>query len=251
MSVVDSSSPRGGRFAPRTFSGRFGGPGIFNAWLPSLTPTGVGAGSRSETMTYNVGSRLVTSIEGAVVSVYTFDTIGNQTAVNAGGSQTIYAYDHENRMRRAIDPGGARSTLAYWAHGMRRFLEFGGTRTTFVSDGSDYLQSRTPSEVTTISTVDAQILDSVTGGVIIMYPVNASSFSNRGGGGDRMWSGRLTFLPEISHACGVEHRQYGSTGDCQCNDIYGYCISQVMHGSSDRYCVAVMKKYRKRKIPCA
>jgi len=99
-----------------------------------------------------------------VVSTYTFDANGNQTAVNAGGSRTTYAYDYENRMRTAIDPGGARSTMAYWADGLRRFLEVGGTRTTFVWDGSDYLQSRTPSEVTTFSTVDAQILDSETGG---------------------------------------------------------------------------------------
>ena len=123
-----------------------------------------GAGTSWETMTYNTGSRLVTSVEGAVVSTYTFDANGNQTAVNAGGSRTTYAYDYENRMRTAIDPGGARSTMAYWADGMRRFLEVGGTRTTFVWDGSDYLQSRTPSEVTTFSTVDAQILDSETGG---------------------------------------------------------------------------------------
>jgi len=34
--------PRGGRFAPRIFAGRVGSPGIFNAWLPSLTPNGVG-----------------------------------------------------------------------------------------------------------------------------------------------------------------------------------------------------------------
>ncbi len=115
-------------------------------------------------MTYNAGSRLVTSVEGAVVSTYTFDANGNQTAVNAGGTRTTYAYDYENRMRTAIDPGGARSTIAYWADGMRRFLEVAGTRTTFVWDGSDYLQSRTPSDVTTFSTVDAQILDSETGG---------------------------------------------------------------------------------------
>jgi RHS repeat-associated protein len=121
-------------------------------------------GSSPITMTYNAGSRLVTSVEGAVVSTYTFDANGNQTAVNAGGSRTTYAYDYENRMRTAIDPGGARSTMAYWADGMRRFLEVGGTRTTFVWNGSDYLQSRTPSEVTTFSTVDAQILDSETGG---------------------------------------------------------------------------------------
>ena len=121
-------------------------------------------GSSPITMTYNAGSRLVTSVEGAVVSTYTFDANGNQTAVNAGGSRTTYAYDYENRMRTAIDPGGARSTMAYWADGMRRFLEVGGTRTTFVWDGSDYLQSRTPSEVTTFSTVEAQILDSETGG---------------------------------------------------------------------------------------
>ena len=83
--VVGSSSPRWGRFAPRTFSARFGGPGVFNPWLPSLTPTGVGAEVSFETT--SVGSRLATLVEGTVLTTHTFDLNGNQTAEHEGGSR--------------------------------------------------------------------------------------------------------------------------------------------------------------------
>ncbi len=212
--VVGGCSSRGGRGATWTFAGRVGSPGIFNAWLPSLTPTGVGAGSSSETMTYNAGSRLVTSVEGAVVSTYTFDANGNQTAVNAGGSRTTYAYDYENRMRTAIDPGGARSTMAYWADGMRRFLEVGGTRTTFVWDGSDYLQSRTPSEVTTISTVDAQILDSETGGsesLLVPDPLG-SVVKVLDASGNQVYDAAYWPYGEIRSSVGVNDTSWGYVG---------------------------------------
>ena len=165
-------------------------------------------------MTYNAGSRLVTSVEGAVVSTYTFDANGNQTAVNAGGSRTTYAYDYENRMRTAIDPGGARSTMAYWADGTRRFLEVGGTRTTFVWDGSDYLQSRTPSEVTTFSTVDAQILDSETGGsesLLVPDPLG-SVVKVLDASGNQVYDAAYWPYGEIRDTVGVNDTSWGYVG---------------------------------------
>jgi len=42
VDVVGGFSSRKGRGATWTFAGRVGCPGICNAWLPSLTPTGVG-----------------------------------------------------------------------------------------------------------------------------------------------------------------------------------------------------------------
>ena len=171
-------------------------------------------GSSPITMTYNAGSRLVTSVEGAVVSTYTFDANGNQTAVNAGGSRTTYAYDYENRMRTAIDPGGARSTLAYWADGMRRFLEVGGTRTTFVWDGSDYLQSRTPSEVTTFSTVDARILDSETGGSeSLLVPDSLGSVVKvLDASGNQVYDAAYWPYGEIRDSVGVNDTSWGYAG---------------------------------------
>ncbi len=171
-------------------------------------------GSSPITMTYNAGSRLVTSVEGAVVSTYTFDANGNQTAVNAGGSRTTYAYDYENRMRTAIDPGGARSTMAYWADGMRRFLEVGGTRTTFVWDGSDYLQSRTPSEVTTFSTVDAQILDSEVGGsesLLVPDPLG-SVVKVLDASGNQVYDAAYWPYGEIRNSIGVNDTSWGYGG---------------------------------------
>jgi len=171
-------------------------------------------GSSPITMTYNAGSRLVTSVEGAVVSTYTFDANGNQTAVNAGGSRTTMAYDYENRMRTAIDPGGARSTMAYWADGMRRFLEVGGTRTTFVWDGSDYLQSRTPSDVTTFSTVDAQILDSETGGSeSLMVPdLLGSVVKVLNASGNEVYDAAYWPYGEIRDSVGVNDTSWGFVG---------------------------------------
>ncbi len=165
-------------------------------------------------MTYNAGSRLVTSVEGAVVSTYTFDANGNQTAANAGGSRTTMAYDYENRMRTAIDPGGARSTLAYWADGMRRFLEVGGTRTTFVWDGNDYLQSRTPSEVTTFSTVRAQILDSETAGsesLLVPDPLGLV-VKILDASGNQIYDAEYWPYGEIQDSVGVNDTSWGYVG---------------------------------------
>lgn len=74
-------------------------------------------------------------------------------------SWTTYTHDHENRVRTEIDPGRAQATLAYWAGKMRRYMQVGGTRTTFVWAGSVYLQSRRPSGVTMLTTADARIMD--------------------------------------------------------------------------------------------
>ena len=49
--------------------------------------------------------------------------------------------------------------------------------------------------------------------------------------------------PQISHACGVEHGQYGNSSDCQCNDICACCMFEVLMGRSGNYCVDAMKRY--------
>ena len=111
--MVDSFSSRGGRGATCTFAGRVGSPGIFNAWLPYSTPTGVGAESGFETMTDDAG--LVTYVEEAVVTTFIFDANRNQTAANARGSTDAYSYD--KRMRTAIS-----RSLVYDQSGVERFL---------------------------------------------------------------------------------------------------------------------------------
>jgi RHS repeat-associated protein len=117
-------------------------------------------------------------------------------------------------MRTAIDPGGARSTMAYWADGMRRFLEVGGTRTTFVWDGSDYLQSRTPSDVTTFSTVDAQILDSETGGsesLLIPDPLG-SVVKVLDASGNQVYDAAYWPYGEERNSVGVKDTSWGYAG---------------------------------------
>jgi YD repeat-containing protein len=74
------------------------------------------------------------------------DNTGNLTEVNAAGSRTTYVYDHENRLTGLRFPNGTRSTYTYAGgfpaegEGLRRTAhEAGGSLTTFVWDGSDYL----------------------------------------------------------------------------------------------------------------
>ncbi len=76
------------------------------------------------------------------------------------------------------------------------------------------------------------------GGIIIKTPYGASNFSNNGA-----WSGRLTVLHEMAHACGVDHGKYGSPSDCQCNDIYACCMFDVLMGRDGTHCVDSMKKH--------
>lgn len=88
------------------------------------------------------------------------------------------------------------------------------------------------------------------GGVIIKFPPGASNFSNLSGGGKGIWSGRLTFLHEIAHACGVDHGKYGHASDCQCNDIYACCLFEVLMGRDGSYCEKAMKEHLKGGKPC-
>jgi RHS repeat-associated protein len=50
-----------------------------------------------------------------------------------------------------------------------------------------------------------------------------------------------TFLHELGHACGIHHGKYGSPSQCQCNDIFGCCIREVLIGKIGDKCVKAMK----------
>jgi len=108
-------------------------------------------GTNPMTMTYNAGNRLLTMGQGTAVTGYTFDNNGNMTAESLGPSLTptvtTYVYDRENRLSVQIAPDLTRTTMVYDGDSLRRVklsVDRGTTtRTTYVWDGSDYLQERT------------------------------------------------------------------------------------------------------------
>ena len=70
----------------------------------------------------------------------TYDANGNLTEENAAGSRTTNVYDNENRLTNIKFPDGTRSTYSYNGDNLRRSkFEAGGTLTTMIWDGSDYL----------------------------------------------------------------------------------------------------------------
>jgi YD repeat-containing protein len=84
-------------------------------------------------------------MQGAVLTTCTYDATGNLTIENAAGFLTSYVYDNENRLKTLQVGAAAPSTYTYNGDGLRRSaFESGGTLTTFIWDGSDYLAEYTP-----------------------------------------------------------------------------------------------------------
>ena len=89
---------------------------------------------------YDNANRIVTMLHGANLTTYTFDSTGNLTLENLAGSLTSYSYDNENRLTLIQFSNATLSTYTYAGGGLRRSaFEAGGTLTTFIWDGADYL----------------------------------------------------------------------------------------------------------------
>ena len=93
-------------------------------------------------MSYNAGSRLTTSVNGASVTTYTFDANGNMILESVNGNSTSYIYDPENRLTQYVN-GLETTTYTYDGTGLRRskqLVQSGSTQTTtYIWDGTDYL----------------------------------------------------------------------------------------------------------------
>jgi YD repeat-containing protein len=99
-------------------------------------------GSNPMTFTYDAAYRMTTVQQGTTRSTYTFDDNGNMTREQIGPtSVSTYTYDRENRVT-VNNTSGVRETYTNDATGLRRSRNAGGVLTTFVWDGSDYLQER-------------------------------------------------------------------------------------------------------------
>lgn len=102
-------------------------------WLQGQAPV---------SMTFNVASQLVTSIQGSVVNTFTYDQAGNTILANVGGVLTTNSYDGENRLVKALAVAGP-STYTYAGAGLRRSAqEPTKALTTFIRDGRDVIQER-------------------------------------------------------------------------------------------------------------
>ena len=89
---------------------------------------------------YDNANRIVTMLQGTNRTTYTYDATGNLTLENLASSLTSYAYDNENRLTGIQFAGATRSTYTCNGEGLRRSaFEAGGTLTTFIWDGDDYL----------------------------------------------------------------------------------------------------------------
>jgi YD repeat-containing protein len=100
-------------------------------------------GSPPLTQTFDPANRIVTSAFAAATTNYTYNGVGNLTLEDTAGVQTGYVYDGENRLIKLTNPDGSVVTHTYQGDGLRRSKQDPGQKpTTFVWDGSDYLQER-------------------------------------------------------------------------------------------------------------
>lgn len=103
-------------------------------------------GEQSITFAYDAVGQVISlaHLNGAgttlVRFVYGYDPVGNRDSIgDSNGAGTNYTYDAKNRLTRDATV----STYTYTGYGLRRSAqEPGGSLTTFVWDGSDYLQER-------------------------------------------------------------------------------------------------------------
>jgi YD repeat-containing protein len=91
------------------------------------------------TMTYDPASRIVTMLQGAAATSYTFDANGNKVLDNLGGVQTGYVFEKENRLTKVTHSDGSISSYTYSGDGLRRTRQepTDSAPHTIVWDGSD------------------------------------------------------------------------------------------------------------------
>lgn len=100
-----------------------------------------GESSPPLTSTYDLASRIATSIAGNAVTTNTFDPNGNRWVVNESGKLTTMSVDFENRLVNVSSPDGSTS-YTYAGDGLKRSELVSGILTTIVWDGTSYLQER-------------------------------------------------------------------------------------------------------------
>ena len=97
-------------------------------------------GSNPMTFTYDVRNRIVTMLQGGTITTYSYGGTGYLRSETIPTGVTTYVYTNSLLMTGVRFADGTRSTYTYRADGKRRTaFEAGGSLTTFVWDGEDYL----------------------------------------------------------------------------------------------------------------
>ena len=90
------------------------------------------------TFAYDLAGQLVTSVQGGVVTTYTYDANGNQTNQQLPTQRTTMSYDKENRMATFAEDATL-NTYTYDSDGFKKVENVGGSLSTIIWDGTDYL----------------------------------------------------------------------------------------------------------------
>jgi len=72
------------------------------------------------TMRFDPATRLTTSIQGSLVTSFTFDNAGNQIGQNANGVLTTFIFDPENRLSQQQSAAGSSTSTYQGYNGLRR-----------------------------------------------------------------------------------------------------------------------------------
>ena len=116
-------------------------------------------GNFPKTFTFNAADRLVTMLEGANLTTYSWTGYGTLESEVTGEKRTTYSYSGQDQLTGVIDASGARSTYTFDGDGLRRTAQEGNVLpTTMVWDGSDYLLLKGPSSDQIVLSLESEIV---------------------------------------------------------------------------------------------
>jgi len=173
---------------------------------------------------YDLASRLTTSIEGTALSTYTYEPNGNLSGVQSPSGRVTMSYDKENRLVRHEQPTAFHvATYTYDGDGLKRREIVGDETTILVWDGTDYLQGRSflPTDIADLGAwFDASNQSSLFQDTSLTSPVTTDSQSVAGwkdlsGNGRNATQGTSTRRPlyKVSQQNGLPGILFDG-GDC-------------------------------------
>jgi YD repeat-containing protein len=117
-------------------------------------------GSFPKTFSFDAADRLVTMMEGAALTTYSWTGYGALASEVTGNQTTGYAYNGQDQLVGVTPPSGFPSTYSFDGDGMRRTAQEGNVLpTTMVWDGSDYLLLHGPSSDQVVLTLESEIVN--------------------------------------------------------------------------------------------
>jgi len=116
-------------------------------------------GNFPKTFTFNAADRLVTMMEGANLTTYSYTGYGALETELTGTARTTYTYSGQDQLIEVAPPSGVKSLYTFDGDGMRRSMREGMAKpTTIVWDGSDYLLLNEPLGNRVVLTLEGEIV---------------------------------------------------------------------------------------------